>query len=222
LGCGFVTCAAPASALPAAFYDRSPQEVSRDLLGCRLTDGVVTVRLVEVEAYAGMADPASHSFRGHSARNAPMWGPPGRLYVYFTYGMHWCMNAVCGPAGQPSAVLLRAGEVVGGPASEAAAAARRPSVRRNDRARGPARLARLLGITGEANGTNLTLGRPPLALFAGEPVPDENVRTGPRVGLNPRLGEAFMWPWRWWVADSPAVSTFRPGGLRDRRARSDR
>ncbi len=150
-----------------------------------------------------------------------MWGPPGRLYVYFTYGMHWCMNAVCGPPGHASAVLLRAGEVAGGTASQAEAARRRPRDRPVDRARGPARLARLLEITGSANGLDLTRGEPPLTVLAGAAVPDEAVRTGPRVGLNPNLGPAAEWPWRWWVADSPAVSTFRPGGLRSRKARSD-
>ena len=204
--------------LPAAFYDRPSAQVARDLLGCRLTDGAVTVRLVEVEAYAGTADPASHSFRGQTLRNAVMWGPPGRLYVYFTYGMHWCMNAVCGAAGEPSAVLLRAGEVIAG-ADEAAK--RRPGVRPVDRARGPARLARLLGVTGEQNGLDLTAPNPVLTLTAGESVAEADVRTGPRVGLNPRLAAATEWPWRWWIADSPAVSTFRPGGARVRRARSD-
>ncbi len=188
--------------------------MARDLLGRLLTDGQVTVRLVEVEAYAGTADPASHAFRGPTARNAVMWGPPGRLYVYFTYGMHWCMNAVCGPPGEASAVLLRAGEVVAG-AGEAAE--RRPGVRAVDRARGPARLTRLLGITGEHNGLDLTAGSPPLALLEGVPVADGDVRVGPRVGLNPRLGEAAERPWRWWIADSPAVSTFRPGGMRSRK-----
>jgi DNA-3-methyladenine glycosylase len=204
--------------LPAAFYDRPSIQVARDLLGCLLTDGVVTVRLVEVEAYAGTSDAASHSFRGPTPRNRVMWGPPGRLYVYFTYGMHWCMNAVCGSEEDASAVLLRAGEVVAG-ADEAAL--RRPGVRRIHWARGPARLTRLLDITGEQNGLDLTLGGPPLTLLAGKPVADDNVRVGPRVGLNPRLGEAATRPWRWWIADSPAVSTFRPGGLRGRRARSD-
>lgn len=166
----------------------------------------------------GPTDPASHSFRGPTTRNAAMFGPPGRLYVYFTYGMHWCMNAVCGPDGEPSAVLLRAGEVVGGLAE---AEARRPLVRPVDRARGPARLARLLGVTGESYGIDLTAPCSPLTLYAEEPVADDDVRTGPRVGLNPRLGEAADWPWRWWVASSPAVSTFRPGGLRARKARSD-
>jgi DNA-3-methyladenine glycosylase len=213
--------AAEALPLPPAFYDRPPGEVARALLGCLLSDGEVTVRLVEVEAYAGTADPASHAFRGPTPRNAPMWGPPGRLYVYFTYGMHWCMNAVCGPPGDASAVLLRAAEVVGGEASQAAAARRRPQVRPVDRARGPARLTRLLAVTGLDNGTDLTLGRPPLTVLAGVPVPASAVRTGPRVGLNPRLGEAAQWPWRWWVAASPAVSTFRPGGVRTRKARFD-
>lgn len=192
------------------------------MLGCLLSDGIVTVRLVEVEAYTGPSDPASHAFRGPTARNAAMWGPPGRLYVYFTYGMHWCMNAVCGPEGTASAVLLRAGEVVAG---HAEAEARRPQIRPLDRARGPARMARLLGVTGKCYGTDLTAPASPLTLQAGQPVADDEVRTGPRVGLNPRLGDAADWPWRWWVASSPAVSVFRvggpPGGLRARKARSD-
>jgi DNA-3-methyladenine glycosylase len=188
------------------------------LLGCLLSDGVITLRLVEVEAYMGPTDPASHSFRGPTTRNAAMFGPPGRLYVYFTYGMHWCMNAVCGPGGQPSAVLLRAGEIVAG---QPEAEIRRPQVRPVDRARGPARLARLLAVTGEFTGDDLTAPGSPLTLRAGERVPDQDVMNGPRVGLNPRLGDAAWWPWRWWVASSPAVSTFRPGGLRVRKARSD-
>ncbi len=194
--------------LAPAFYDRPSTEVARDLLGCLLTDGALTFRLVEVEAYTGPADPASHSFRGKTARNAAMFGPPGRLYVYFTYGMHWCMNAVCGPDGEPSAVLLRAGEIVEG---ELEAAARRPEVRPVDRARGPARLARLFGVTGAYTGTDLTAPDSPLRLVAGDPVADSQIRTGPRVGLNPRLGAAAEWPWRWWLAGSPAVSVFRPG-----------
>ncbi|HEX4429812.1 MAG TPA: DNA-3-methyladenine glycosylase [Frankiaceae bacterium] len=206
------------AALPASFYDRPSRQVARDLLGCLLTDGLVTVRLVEVEAYTGTADPASHSYRGPTLRNAVMWGPPGRLYVYFTYGMHWCMNTVCGAEGDASAVLLRAGDVVAG-ADEAAL--RRPGVRRIDWARGPARLTRLLGVTGVQNGLDLTAGGPPLTLLPGAPEADDNVRVGPRVGLNPRLGEAAEWPWRWWIADSAAVSTFRPGGQRTRKARSD-
>ena len=191
--------------------------VARDLLGCLLTDGVITVRLVEVEAYTGPADPASHAFRGPTARNAVMWGAPGRLYVYFTYGMHWCMNAVCGPAGAASAVLLRAGEIVAG---QEAAELRRPELRPVDRARGPARLARLFGVTGECAGADLTTAGSALMLYPGIPVAEDDVRTGPRVGLNPRLGEAAHWPWRWWVAGAPAVSVFRAGGVTRRGARS--
>jgi DNA-3-methyladenine glycosylase len=210
--------AQPGDLLPPAFYDRPALEVAPDLLGCLLSDGLITVRVVEVEAYMGGADPASHSFRGQTARNAAMFGPPGRLYVYFTYGMHWCMNAVCGPGGEPSAVLLRAGEVVAG---QAEAEVRRPQVRPVDLARGPARLARLLGVTGEDIGIDLSAPSSPLTLRAGEPVAAAEVTTGPRVGLNPRLGDAAWWPWRWWVASSPAVSVFRPGGSRVRKARSD-
>jgi DNA-3-methyladenine glycosylase len=207
-----------AEPLPAAFYERSSLQVAPDLLGCLLTDGQITVRLVEVEAYTGTSDPASHAFRGPTPRSSIMWGPPGRLYVYFTYGMHWCMNAVCASEGEASAVLLRAGEVVSG---EDVAALRRPGVRRHDWARGPARLARLLSITGEQNGLDLTRADAGLVVLPGEPVAAENIRVGPRVGLNPRMGQAAQWPWRWWIADSPAVSSFRPGGLRARKARSE-
>jgi DNA-3-methyladenine glycosylase len=204
--------------LSPAFYDRPAVEVAPELLGCLLSDGVIALRIVEVEAYMGPSDPASHSFRGRTARNAAMFGPPGRLYVYFTYGMHWCMNAVCGPGAEPSAVLLRAGEVVTG---QAEAERRRPQVRPVDLARGPARLARLLAVSGEANGTDLTAPGSPLMLTAGTPVAADDVKTGPRVGLNPRLEDAAWWHWRWWVASSPAVSVFRAGGSRVRKARSD-
>ncbi len=206
--------------LPAAFYERPPGEVARDLLGALVTDGTVVVRLVETEAYQGTDDPASHSFRGRTPRTAVMWGPPGRLYVYFSYGMHWCMNVSCGPEGVASAVLLRAGEVVDVGASLDEAVRRRPQLRAVDRGKGPARLARLLQIDGGANGADVTGDGSPLTVTAGERVPEEFVRTGPRVGLNPRLGPAAEWPWRWWDVRSPAVSVFRPGGLRAREARS--
>src|SRR3954454_1195068 len=109
--------------LPRSFYDRPGLEVARDLLGAVVVHsfagtgggtGDVAVRLSEVEAYAGGRDPASHAFRGQTPRNAVMFGPAGHAYVYFNYGMHFCMNVVCGPAGEASAVLLRAGHVVDG------------------------------------------------------------------------------------------------------------
>jgi len=143
------------------------------LLGCTLEadtpEGTVAVRLVEVEAYRGADDPASHSFRGRTPRNAVMFGPPGHLYVYFVYGMHFCANVSCLPEGDAGAVLLRAGEVV---SDLAAAHARRPTARRAaDLARGPARLAALLGLNREDNGLDLTDPRSRVRLRGGRVAP---------------------------------------------------
>ena len=183
--------------------------VARDLLGAVLeVDGplrTVAVRLSEVEAYAGPADPASHAFRGRTRRNAVMFGPPGHLYVYFVYGMHWCCNVVCGPGGEASAVLLRAGAVVLG---VDAARARRPGARSDaELARGPARLAAALGIDRTAAGVDLLDPASPVRLTGGDPVPDEAVRRGPRVGV----AAAGDVPWRFWVAGDPTVSPYRRG-----------
>ena len=153
--------------LPREFFSRPATEVAPDLLGCVLwydsPAGRVAVRLVEVEAYQGSSDPASHAFRGQTARNAVMFGPPGHVYVYFTYGMHFCANLVCQPPGQAEAVLLRAGEVVAG--DELAAErrlrenGRRPgngrSLRAIDLARGPARLCQALGIDRGLDGADV-------------------------------------------------------------------
>lgn len=171
-------------------------------------DGEVAVRLVEVEAYRGADDPASHSFRGRTARNDVMWGPAGHLYVYFVYGMHFCANVVCLTDGVPGAVLLRAGEVV---SDLAVARRRRPTARTDaDLARGPARLAALLGLDRSANGVDLTAPDSPVRLLAGEPVPPDAVCAGPRVGV----AAAADTPWRFWVAGSAAVSAYRRGGRR--------
>jgi DNA-3-methyladenine glycosylase len=180
------------------------EPAARGLLGCQLAAGGVTIRLTEVEAYAGVgADPASHAHRGRTARNGVMFGPPGRLYVYFTYGMHWCANVVCGPDGQAAAVLLRAGEVVDG---LAAARARRPAARTDrELARGPARLTTALGIDGTANGTHLLAGDGAVRLLAGHPVPGSAIRSGPRVGV--AGGQATRW--RFWLAGEPSVTPYR-------------
>jgi DNA-3-methyladenine glycosylase len=162
-----------------------------------------------VEAYDGPNDPASHAFRGRTARNAVMFGPPGHVYVYFTYGMHWCVNLVCGPDEHASAVLLRAGEVVDG---LELARDRRPTARRDrDLARGPACLARALGLTGEQNGLDACSPGPVSASRrAGGPY---EIGTGPRVGV--RTGATR--PWRFWLAGEPTVSAYKPAGPRPRR-----
>ncbi|MDP9640815.1 DNA-3-methyladenine glycosylase [Actinopolyspora lacussalsi] len=191
---------------------RDPLRVARFLLGCELVSnspqGVVRVRLVEVEAYRGQDDPASHCYRGRTERNAVMFGPAGHLYVYFVYGMHFCVNVVCLTDGQPAAVLLRAGEIIEG---TDLARSRRPAVRKESAlASGPARLAGVLGITRECNGADLTRSDSPIRLLRGCAVEDEDVRSGPRVGVS----TATELPWRSWVNGSPAVSSYRRGGRR--------
>jgi DNA-3-methyladenine glycosylase len=174
-------------------------EIAPRLLGATLRHGDVAVRLTEVEAYDGPNDPGSHAYRGRTARNAVMFGPPARLYVYFTYGMHHCCNVVVGPEGTPSAVLLRAGEVIDG---REVVRARRPRSRERDLARGPARLCQALGITLAQDGVDLALG--PLTLELGAPV--DRVETGPRVGLRGAPDR----PWRYWIPGEPSVSPYRP------------
>ncbi|WP_412542851.1 DNA-3-methyladenine glycosylase [Longispora sp. K20-0274] len=237
--------------------------VARALLGWELTANGVRIRLTEVEAYGGVGeDPASHAHRGRTPRNAVMFGPPWHAYVYFVYGMHWCLNVVCGPEGQASAVLLRAGEVVAGAdtararrtaardlpsspgrlttgdlpgspsqlttsdlarspghltASDAAPSPGQPTTRDlarrprpladRDLARGPARLTSALGIDGTADGTHLLDGSGPLLLTPPPtPVDQDRIATGPRVGV--AGGEDT--PWRYWLADAPTVSAYRP------------
>ena len=192
-------------------------EVAPRLLGAHLTvrddEGAVTVRLTEVEAYDGENDPGSHAYRGRTPRTEVMFGPPGRLYVYFTYGMHWCANVVCGEDGRASAVLLRGGEVVGG---LDLARARRPAARRDvDLARGPARMAQALGLSRPDNGVALEPGgraelTPPVT-------PADAVETGPRVGVAGPGGDGAVFPWRFWLPGDPTVSDYRPG-VRRRRA----
>ncbi|MGC1215545.1 MAG: DNA-3-methyladenine glycosylase [Micromonospora sp.] len=185
---------------------------ARGLLGCLLSGNGVTVRITEVEAYAGTAgDPASHAHRGRTPRNAVMFGPSGYAYVYFTYGMHWCMNVVTGPDGEASAVLLRAGQVVDG---LDVARARRPAVRRDvDLARGPARLCATLGIDRSVYGADLLADGPVQLRPADVPVPAAAVEAGPRVGVT----GAHDVPWRFWIAGDRTVSAYRRHVPRTRR-----
>ena len=167
------------------------------LLGHVLRVGEVGVRLVEVEAYEGGLDPASHAWRGTTARNRTMFGPPGHLYVYGIHG-HACANLVCGVEEVASAVLLRAGEVVEG---VDVARERRPGVRDAWLARGPGNLCRALGITRSDDGAGLA--GPRMVLVPGRP-PDA-VASGPRVNVS----RAHEWPWRFWDPASPSVSAFK-------------
>jgi len=213
------------------------------LLGCVLehetAEGLVAVELTEVEAYTGQNDPASHAFRGQTGRNAVMFGPAGHAYVYFTYGMHFCVNVVCQPEGIPEAVLLRAGRVIEG---EGLAAARRSALRpavaspgtattsspdpappnpvlrhaapgrlaARDLARGPARLCQAMAITRAQNGADLCGPASDLRL---RPNPgDARASDPPTINAGPRVGvsSAADRPWRFWLADDPTVSVYRP------------
>jgi DNA-3-methyladenine glycosylase len=206
--------------LPREFFTRSALEVAPALLGCVLehqtSDGLVAVALTEVEAYMGEADPASHAYRGRTERNVVMFGPPGHAYVYFTYGMHFCVNLVCLPGGTASAVLLRAGHVVDG--AELAAGRRRacpPGSR--DLARGPARLCQALGIARAQDGTDVCAPSSPLRIRPRDGSEggtlDGPVSQGPRVGVS----AAGDWPWRFWLTGDPTVSVYRPHMPRERR-----
>jgi DNA-3-methyladenine glycosylase len=199
--------------LPRDFFGRPATEVAPGLLGCVLAHdspaGLVTAVIVETEAYAGQADPASHAFRGRTARNAVMFGPPGHAYVYFTYGMHFCVNLVCQPEGEATAVLLRAGRIIEG---AALARGRRSGggaagVPERDLARGPARLCQALGIDRSLDGADVCDPRSPLRIRgAALAVPAAGISRGPRVGVS----RAAQKRWRFWIAGDPCVSAYRP------------
>ncbi|MGW5094549.1 DNA-3-methyladenine glycosylase [Streptomyces nodosus] len=204
--------------LPRDFFDRPVLEVAPDLLGrliVRATpDGPIELRLTEVEAYDGPNDPGSHAYRGRTTRNEVMFGPPGHVYVYFTYGMWHCMNLVCGPEGRASGVLLRAGEITEG----AELARTRRLSARNDKelAKGPARLATALGVDRALDGTDACApGETPLRILTGTPIPSDQVRNGPRTGV---AGDGGVHPWRYWIANDPTVSPYRAHTPRRRRS----
>jgi|JI10StandDraft_1071094.scaffolds.fasta_scaffold102287_2 DNA-3-methyladenine glycosylase len=210
-------------ALAQAFYARDARAVAADLIGCRLVhrlpDGEpLVLRLVEVEAYLGDGtDPASHGHRGPTPRNRAMFGPPGRLYAYRSYGIHVCANVVCGPVGHGAAVLLRAGEPLCGEARMRAlrgldGAATGGRARRAI-ASGPGRLAEALGLTLALDGQSLLRG--PVTLL-----PPASDATRPRIEAGPRVGltKATDLPYRFFDAASDCVSPFRAGGRRRRAA----
>jgi DNA-3-methyladenine glycosylase len=191
-----------------------PSVVAPHLLGATLISDLgerVALRITEVEAYAGVGqDPGSHAHRRRTPRNTSMFGPPGHAYVYFTYGMHWCLNVAAHPTGGAGAVLVRAGEVVEG---VTAARGRRPAARSDrDLARGPARLAAALGVTGAQDGVDLLDPRSALRLLTverGAAPPAHS--SGPRTGV---AGAGAPTPWRFWLADDPTVSPHRPAAPR--------
>ncbi|GIG23089.1 putative 3-methyladenine DNA glycosylase [Cellulomonas chitinilytica] len=197
------------------WYSREVHAVARDLLGAHLTarsdEGDVTVRITEVEAYAGPEDPGSHAFRGRTSRNAVMFAEPGRLYVYRHLGLHHCLNVVAQPTGSPAAVLLRAGEVVEG-AELAWRRRERVGVVDSHRqlARGPARLAVCLGLDLRANGADLTEAGGGTVLHRDQAAMQPTHATGPRVGVAGHGGDPQHFPWRYWLTDERTVSAYRP------------
>ena len=202
--------------MPRDFFARPSVPVAPDLLGCVLEHqteaGLVAVELTEVEAYAGDQDPASHAYRGKTARNAVMFGPPGHAYVYFTYGMYFCVNLVCLGNGSASAVLLRAGRIIEG---EELARARRTREGKvipfRDLARGPARLCQALDIDRSLDGADVCVPESSLRMRWPEASTtarsaQRNVASGPRVGIS----RAAELPWRFWWEGEPTVSAYRP------------
>jgi DNA-3-methyladenine glycosylase len=202
------------------FLAGDARDIAPLLLGAVLThesrDGLVSVRLTEVEAYLGPEDslhpdPGSHTYRGPTPRNAPMFGPAGHLYVYFTYGMHHCTNIVCGPEGVASAVLLRAGEIVDG--RELALRRRPTSKNPADLASGPARLAKALGMTTADSGRDALAPPFGLELPSG---PGGPISSGPRVGVA-GTGGSDQYSWRFWLTGDPTVSKYKAAKPRSRR-----
>lgn len=208
--------------LDRSFFNRPVLEVAPELLGRTLVrstpDWRIQLRITEVEAYAGEADPGSHAYRGRTQRNASMFGPPGHAYVYFIYGMWFSLNLVCGPENHASGVLLRGGEVIGG--SEHAWPRRPKATKEAELAKGPARLATALEVDRSLNGTDLcgAYDPAPLRVLAGEQPSTEYVRNGPRTGVG---GAGADHPWRFWIDGDATVSPYRPHQPRRRRKSLD-
>ena len=187
--------------LDRAFYRRDPKVVARQLLNKVIVHGDCAARLVEVEAYCGAIDPGSHAFRGKTPRNATMFGPPGGLYVYFTYGMHWCANAVCGDVDDGVAVLLRAAEPLR--ALDVMRRRRGPAaIRDRDLCSGPAKLCQALGLDRAYDGADLVSGDRGIVIVDDGVAPPRRPGNSVRIGL--RAGAEH--PWRWYVDGNEHVS----------------
>ncbi len=188
--------------LPASFYDRPVLQVTRGLLGMRLVRWGGGQRLsgliVEAEAYDGETDLASHAHHGRTPRTDVMYGLPGRAYIYFTYGMHWCLNCVAGPEGYPAAVLLRAIQPQEGLEAIASRRGGRPPA---EWCNGPAKLTQALAIDGRLNGADMTNPQAGLWIEAGQPVDDDQVLAGPRVGIQSVPEPWLSKPWRFRVKE---------------------
>jgi DNA-3-methyladenine glycosylase len=188
-------------ALARAFYDRDALDVAPELLNKLLVGNGVAARLVEVEAYRGDLDPGSHAYRGRTRRNASMFAAPGTLYVYFSYGNHWCMNAVCGPGDQPHAVLLRAAAPIVG--LDIMRARRSPGgARERDLTAGPGRLGQAFGVDRSYDGSSLVRG--PLRIVDDGVPPPADPGVSRRIGL--ALGKGDAHHWRFYVRGDPHVS----------------
>jgi DNA-3-methyladenine glycosylase len=190
--------------LPRSFYLRDATVVAPELLGKVLVCGELACRIVEVEAYCGSDDPGSHAYRGRTPRNRVMFGPPGRLYVYRSYGIHWCANAVCGPEGVARAVLVRALSPLAGVEAMRSARARgqRRAVTDRDLCRGPGRLCQALGIAGDHNGADLVTGDMGVVVMDdGRPPPAE-----PGVSVRVGLTQGAEHPWRFFIEGDRHVS----------------
>lgn len=198
------------------FFARDVLEVAPAILGCVLqrtdADGAISLRITEVEAYAGERDPGAHSYRGKTQRNKTMFGPPGHIYCYFTYGMHHALNLVAGAPGQPYGCLIRAGDIIAGTGlarTRREMKPRKSPIPDHGLARGPGCVAQCFGANLTNDGDDLFGGQWQfLAPDDGRVMPHAN---GPRVGVSGPGGDATSFPWRFWLTEALSVSTFKPG-----------
>ncbi len=191
------------------WFARTALEVAPELLGCVFRHAGVALRITEVEAYMGEKDPGSHAYRGPNKRNQAMYGPPGRMYVYWHMGLHHCVNLVCAPEGVAQGVLVRAGEVIEGVDTAMARRSAAGVCRRDvDLARGPARLTVALALGLSDN--HLPVCEPDGKATVSGPGAERAVLSGPRVGIGGEGADAERFGWRYWIAGDPTVSLYKP------------